>query len=72
MKLRVFMEKETMDKPKELREIVNEKLDDAQTPGANVEFDPEEADLAGAFEEDSMTEQDALESNIDQVSDSKK
>lgn len=66
------MEKETMDKPKELREIVNEKLDDAQTPGANVEFDPEEADLAGAFEEDSMTEQDALESNIDQVSDSKK
>jgi len=72
MKLRVFMEKETMDKPKELREIVNEKLDDAQTPGANVEFDPEEADLAGAFEEDSMTEQDALESNIDQVSDSNK
>lgn len=68
----VFMEKETMDKPKELREIVNEKLDDAQTPGANVEFDPEEADLAGAFEEDSMTEQDALESNIDQVSDSNK
>lgn len=66
------MEKETMDKPKELREIVNEKLDDAQTPGANVEFDPEEADLAGAFEEDSMTEQDALESNIDQVSDSNK
>ncbi len=72
MKLRVFMEKETMDKPKELREIVNEKLDDAQTPGANVEFDPEEADLAGAFEEDSMNEQDALESNIDQVSDSNK
>ncbi len=66
------MEKETMDKPKELREIVNEKLDDAQTPGANVEFDPEEADLAGAFEEDSMNEQDALESNIDQVSDSNK
>ena len=66
------MEKETMDKPKELREIVNEKLDDALTPGANVEFDPEEADLAGAFEEDSMNEQDALESNIDQVSDSNK
>ena len=66
------MEKETMDKPKELREIVNEKLDDAQTPGANVEFDPEEADLAGAFEEDSMKEQDALESNIDQVFDSNK
>ena len=66
------MEKETMEKPKELREIVIEKLDDAQTPGANVEFDPEEADLAGAFEEDSMNEQDALESNIDQVSDSNK
>ena len=63
------MEKETMDIHKELRKIVNEKLDDAQTPGANVEFDPEEADLAGAFEENSMSEQDALESNIDQVSD---
>lgn len=66
------MEKESMDKPNELRKIVNEKLNDAQTPGANVEFDPEEADLAGAFEEDSISEQDALESNIDQVSDSNK
>ena len=63
------MEKKTMDIHKELQGIVNEKLDDAQTPGANVEFDPEEADLAGAFEENSMSEQDALESNIDQVSD---
>jgi hypothetical protein len=72
MELGVLMEKETMDKPKELQEIVNEKLNDAQTPGANVEFDPDEADLAGAFEEDSISEQDALESNIDQVSDSNK
>lgn len=72
MKFGVLMERETMGKPKELQEIVNEKLNDAQTPGANVEFDPEEADLAGAFEEDSISEQDALESNIDQVSDSNK
>jgi len=42
-----------------------EKLDDSLIPGFQVEFDPEEAERAGAFVEDALSEQDALESGID-------
>jgi hypothetical protein len=42
-----------------------EKLADAMVPGAIVEFDPEEAERAGAFIEDALSEADALESSID-------
>jgi hypothetical protein len=42
-----------------------EKLTDAMVPGAIVEFDPEEAERAGAFVEDALSESDALESVID-------
>lgn len=63
-----------MDKEdsKDLREIVETKLRDAMTPGFVAEFDPDEADFAGAFVEDSMTEVDAFESafDIDDVEDS--
>ena len=45
--------------------IVDEKLVDALTPGYQVEFDPEEAEEAGAFKEDALNEEDAAESNID-------
>ncbi|CAG1020114.1 Protein TraD [Methylococcales bacterium] len=45
--------------------LVKEKLIDAMTPGYQVEFDPEEAELAGAFVEDALSEKDALESSID-------
>ncbi len=61
------MKKTTEVNFKELCDVVIEKFDDAQTPGASVEFDPEEAELAGAFEEDSISEQEAIESSIDQV-----
>ncbi|MBR6624624.1 MAG: hypothetical protein IKL01_00140 [Mailhella sp.] len=30
-----------------------------------IEFDPDEADLAGAFEETALTEEDALEARFD-------
>jgi hypothetical protein len=46
-------------------DVVAEKLTDAMVPGAMVEFDPEEAEKAGAFIEDALTEGDALESDID-------
>lgn len=46
-----------------------EKLADTSLPGFEVECDPEEAELAGAFVEDSMSEQDALDSVIDQDDD---
>jgi hypothetical protein len=44
---------------------VLEKLDDSLVPGLQVEFDPDEAERAGAFVEDALSEADALESAID-------
>jgi len=38
---------------------VREKLIDAQTPGYQAEFDPEEAERAGAFVEEALGEQPA-------------
>jgi hypothetical protein len=39
--------------------LVTRKLTDAETPGAMVEFDPDEADRAGAFIENAMSADDA-------------
>lgn len=44
---------------------VNAKLADALVPGFQVEFDPDEAEAAGAFEEDALSEADALDSAAD-------
>ena len=44
-----------------------EKLLDAMTPGYQAEFDPDEAEQAGAFIEDALSEQDAVESDVDLV-----
>jgi hypothetical protein len=49
----------------ELMAVVLEKLADAETPGFLAEFDPEEAELAGAFREDALSEEDAIESAVD-------
>jgi hypothetical protein len=48
-------------------DILAEKLTDAMVPGAIVEFDPEEAEMAGAFVEDALSESDALESSVDSI-----
>ena len=54
-------------------EALREKLIDALTPGYAVEFDPEEAEKAGAFVEDALNEHDAIESSIDlNINDSEK
>ena len=45
--------------------VLNEKLSDAMTPGFEAEFDPEEAERAGAFHEDALSEADALDSCMD-------
>ena len=45
--------------------VLREKLIDALTPGFQAEFDPDEADQAGAFVEDALSEEDAAESSID-------
>lgn len=44
---------------------IAEKLSDMDTPGFEVEFDPEEAEFAGAFIEDALSEEEARESAID-------
>ena len=49
------------------REAVREKMNDALTPGFQVEFAPDEAELVGAFVEDALSEQDAAESGDDLV-----
>lgn len=49
----------------DLRDIVEEKLLDLQTPGFIAEFTPEEAALAGAFYEDALSETDAHDSAPD-------
>jgi hypothetical protein len=46
-------------------QAVREKLIDAITPGYQAEFDPHEAEHAGAFVEDALSEQDAAESGED-------
>jgi len=48
-------------------QVIKEKLLDAETPGFEAEFSPDEADLLGAFEETALTEKDALDSVIDQL-----
>ncbi len=45
--------------------VIAEKMLDAAIPGIQIEFSPLEAQVAGAFIEDALTEKDAIESSID-------
>jgi hypothetical protein len=45
--------------------VIREKLWDAMIPGFQAEFDPVEAELAGAFIEDTLSEEEAMGSFID-------
>jgi|LakMenEpi03Aug12_release.lakeMendotaPanAssembly.Ray.scaffolds.fasta_scaffold4256759_1 hypothetical protein len=56
--------KEDLDQAS-LRESVHQKMLDMTIPGFVVEFDPDEAEFAGAFEEDALSEEDAYESAFD-------
>ena len=46
-------------------DTVSEKLTDALTPTYQAEFDPEEAESAGAFIEDALSQDDAISSAHD-------
>ena len=46
-------------------DTIKEKMSDAMTPGYQVEFDPGEAEGAGAFIEDALSENEALEASAD-------
>ena len=48
-------------------QVIKEKLLDAETPGFEAEFSPDEADSLGAFEETALTEKDAMDSVIDRL-----
>ena len=50
---------------KYMDEVIDEKLSDMETPGFEAEFNAAEAERLGAFEEDALSEEDALESAID-------
>ncbi|SEQ92428.1 hypothetical protein SAMN04244573_02524 [Azotobacter beijerinckii] len=43
-------------------ELLREKMTDAMLPGYQVEFDADEAQQVGAFEEDALSEEDAVAS----------
>lgn len=45
--------------------IVSKTIDDIATPGVSVEVEPDEAERLGAFEEDALTDSDAVEANRD-------
>lgn len=57
----------TFDDEANAAQVLREKLADAETPGYQVEFDPHEAERAGAFAEDALTEADAAASDADLV-----
>lgn len=50
-----------------LRESVEEKCSLLSIPGLEVEFDPEEAEMCGAFLEDALDEKTALAAAQDRV-----
>lgn len=45
--------------------LIADKFTDAETPGYESEFSPDEAAQAGAFVEDALSEADAKDSAID-------
>jgi len=47
------------------RGLAVSKFHDALTPGFQAEFSPEEAEMAGAFPEDALSEADAFDSAPD-------
>ncbi len=48
------------------REILDAKCAEMEVPGHLVEFDPDEAEACGAFVEDALDEEEALEAALDQ------
>lgn len=53
------------DTRRDVTDVVRDKLSDAETPGFFAEFDPDEAERAGAFSEDALSEADAFDAVFD-------
>ena len=60
-------ENEIFDQANNEDDALKEKLTDAMTPGYQAEFDPSEAERSGAFVEDALSEEDAVESDVDLI-----
>jgi hypothetical protein len=58
------MEIKSMEEKQGVDERINRKLREAEIPGCEVEFDPDEAERI-AFKEDALSDEDARESIID-------
>jgi hypothetical protein len=58
-------ETEMLDDLANATDTVHQKLIDALSPGYQPEFAPDEAERVGAFSEDALSEQDALDSSVD-------
>lgn len=58
---------DTLADPASAADPIRDKLIDAWTPGFQVEFDPDEAERAGAFIEDALSEADAAASVDDLI-----
>jgi hypothetical protein len=56
---------EPLDEASHADAALADKLADAMIPGFEAEFDPEEAERVGAFNEDALSEADAWDSCID-------
>lgn len=54
-----------MDHNIEFMDVISEKFEDLAIPGFIAEVSPVEADIMGAFFEDALHEQDALEAMYD-------
>ncbi len=52
---------------KYMDEVIDQKLLDMETPGFAAEFSAIEAERLGAFDEDALNLQDAMDSTIDQL-----
>ena len=48
------------------KDVLDAKLQAFDTPGMVVEFDPDEAERLGAFQEDALSLEDALEASTDE------
>ena len=48
------------------REVLDAKCAELDVPGHEVGFDPDEAEKCGAFREDALGEEDAIEAALDQ------
>ena len=64
MEIKKRMDENQNENKESVEERIDQKLREAEIPGCEVEFDPDEAERI-AFKEDALSDEDARESIID-------